>query len=161
VSVAIFQQCVDADALRATAALPTVPVYNRRKPHLIDGDKIPCVVVSHAPEGERVLFEAFGGVIVYGYPVTVMCVSAGNELYTLRYPADPDEEADRETMGHTEMREVLREAMYKMTLTDVDSVFNCDPPAMGPAFRVMASNQSLYLVAMMTVTHWSLETKVW
>lgn len=158
-SVAIYQQVVNAVATAATAALPTTAVYNRRKSHLIDGDRVPCVVVSPAKEGERIVQEAFGGVVWYVYPVVVMCVSAGNEIATLRYPAEPDEEADRETFGHMEMREILRDALFVTELTDVSSVFNCDPPVMGEPFRFTAKDQSLYLVAMMTLGFWSNETR--
>lgn len=163
VSVAVFQQCVNAVADRVTLAFPTRAVYNRRKPVLLEADRVPCIVVSPAKEGESVVMETFkntGGNVVYAYPIDTMLVSPGNEITTLRYPAEPDEEADHETFDHMEARETLRGALWKLTLDDVDSVFN-GSVTMGEPFKMAGAGQSLYLVSFIRVTHWSLETQDW
>ncbi len=159
-AVAIFQQVVNAVTDRLVTAFPTRAIYNRRKPVVLEDDRIPCIVVSPSSDGERIVLETFGGNVVYGYPVNVLLVSPGNEIATLRHPADTEEEADLETFDHMEARELIRNTVYKTGLTGVASVFNGEI-AMGRPFTITGGGQSLYMVSAVTVTHWSLETQVW
>lgn len=164
---AIFQQVVEGVGKRiqtAVASDNTINVYRRRKPVLLDSDTIPAVIVSPASDGERIIFETFGGSVVYGYPVTCLIVSKGNTIITGALEAEgsePDDtDADVATDTHMSLRETVRTAVYKRTVDDVASVFNGEI-MMAPAATIVNGSGSLYLVSAVTVTHWSLETHTW
>lgn len=163
---AVFQEVVEAVSQRvaaaAVAAGSVYTVYRRRKAHVLESDVIPCVVVCPGSEGERIVFEAFGGQVVYGYSVTCLIASRGNEVLTppIENPESAATTADGYTAAHMLMRETVRNAIYKRTLSGVSSVFNGEIVA-GQPVVVTGGGGSLYLVSAMTVTHWSLETQTW
>ncbi len=137
-------------------------VYRRRKPAVLESDGIPCVVVCPAADGERVIFETFGGQVVYGYPVTCLLVSKGNTIETpeLANPEEAATDADTATATHMSLRELVRNEIYKTTLSGVSSVFNGEIVT-GQPVTIIGGGGSLYIVSAMTVTYWSLETQTW
>lgn len=163
---AIFHDTVEAVAQSVRAALTaasyTATTYRRRKPVLLESDSVPCVVVCPGSEGERIVFEAFGGSVVYGYPVTCLIVSKGNTISSpaITSPEAAATTADTATASHMELRQVVRNAVYKRTLSGVSSVFNGEI-VMGNAVTIAGGGQSLYIVSAVTVTHWSLESQTW
>lgn len=166
---AVFQQVIEGVGSRiqtAVASDSTINVYRRRKPVLLDSDTIPAVIVAPASEGERIVFETFGGQVVYGYPVMCLVVSRGNTVITGALEAtgqEPDDtDADVATDAHMALRETIRNAVYKRALTGVSSVFNGEISVAPAIAETTASGRaSLYLVSAVTVTHWSLETQTW
>lgn len=160
---AIYQSVLQATSQLARAGTTGISaVYRRRKPVLLEADTVPCVIVSPGVDGERIVFETFGGQVVYGYPVTCLVVSSGITIKTaaVQNPEAADTTADTATEQHLLARESLRNAVYKRTLSGVSSVFNGEI-VMGQPVTVAGGGQSLYMLSAMTVTYWSLETHTW
>lgn len=142
-----------------TAVTGLASTYKRLRPKLIDSDSIPCVIVCPASDGERILFEGFGGTVAYAYPVTCLLVSKGNTI-TTNVVGGATTAADTDFDDHMNLREVLRNGIYKRTLSGAPSVFNGEIE-MAPAVAIAGSEGALYLVSAARMTLWSLESQTW
>lgn len=170
---AIFRQTVLAAGklvqTLGTSFPPTFETYLRRKPIVLESDAAPpLVVICPGNDGEAILQTCFGGTVVYGYPVIFMVVTKGNTIVTGKGSttdwtnAGSYTQADTDTINHMAIREAVRNAVWKNTLSGVTSVWKASDPVMGEPMTIAAgTGTSLYLVSAMTVTYWSSETQTY
>lgn len=160
----VFSRVVDwtasavATALEGDDRMP--PVYRRKKPVLLKDDPIPCVVVSPGAEGPRVAWQTFGRGVAYAYPVVVVLFYPSNAIETAiedRFEATA-EMTEQEYADVMRATEVVRDAVFKPTLTGVDTVFDVEVN-LTPAFEAVGANTRMYAVSGLTVTYLSLESR--
>lgn len=147
-----------------------IRVYRRKRLVVLEDDVtdpvsqeslLPCVVVAPAPEGERIIFEGFGGVVVYGYPVGVIFVARGNELDDEPMPVAEKYASDarKELRDITYLHEWGRNQLYQPTLPGAPTVFNVDI-GIAPAVEMVGRDSAMYDVSGCTATYWSTEQRV-
>jgi len=121
------------------------PVVVRKRAILLEGDRLPLIIVS--PSQETVNLEAFAGIVAYDYAVNVTLINAGNRIY------EPD------VYQWLDLRERVRNELYQVTLSGAVSVFDT-MMSLNPALEVVSGSTGNYDVAGITVTYRSLESRV-
>lgn len=122
-----------------------VPIVVRKRAILLEGDRLPLLIVS--PAQEAVNLEAFNGVVCYDYAVNVTLINAGNRVY------EPD------VYSWLDLRERIRNELYQVTLSGAVSVFDT-MISLSPALEVVSGSTGNYDVAGITVTYRSLESRI-
>ena len=168
----VFSDVVQAVATQVAASiaaafpLPSMkdgvfaPVFRRKKPILLEGDPVPCIVVSPAPEGPRIVREWFGRGVVYGYPVVVVLFFPGNAIYTAiedRFDTTADV-AEREYADIMRVQEAVRQIVFQPVLPGVASVYDVEIVP-SPAIEATGQNSKLYAVAGLVATYHSSELR--
>jgi len=121
-----------------------IPVVVRKRAILLEGDRLPLLIVS--PAQEAVNLEAFSGVVCYDYGVNVTLINAGNRVY------EPD------VYTWLDLRERVRNELYQVTLSGAVSVFDT-MIVLSPALEVVSGTTGNYDVAGMIVTYRSMESR--
>lgn len=167
----IFSDVVQAvgervkDAIESPGVFSTaMPVYVRRRPVLLEGDGVPCVIVSPGPEGEVELYEVFGDIKAWAYPVTCVCVSKARSIHTASVDdgsSSVTQIAEEEYADAMRLREVVRNAVDvagRSFPTAVPTVFDHSVTT-GMPVETTGANSVLYHVSVVTVTHHSWEER--
>jgi len=122
-----------------------VPVAVRKRAILLEGDRLPLLIVS--PAQETVNLEAFAGTVCYDYSVNVTLINAGNRIY------EPD------VYQWLDLRERVRNELYQVTLSGAVSVFDTII-SLNPALEVVSGSTGNYDVAGILITYRSYESRV-
>ena len=121
------------------------PVVVRKRAILLEGDRLPLIIVS--PSQETINLEAFAGVVCYDYAVNVTLINAGNRIY------------EQDVYQWLDLRERVRNELYQVTLSGAVSVFDT-MISLNPALEVVSGSTGNYDVAGITITYRSYESRV-
>lgn len=143
---AIYYDILQALKTEITPVVGGIPITIRKRPVFLTGDPLPSIVICPDDTvGEAVDFEAFCLQTTYFYPVIVTLFEVGNRNQEV------------EVVNTLYLRQEIRNAIYRPSLTGVNSVYDI---AMDTgASYIQVEQRSNYDLTNFRVRYRSLETR--